>query len=258
MNHVAVITGGSNGIGYALAKIHACRGNDLVLVARDQEKLHAAQNYLEQEFNVTVKTISADLADPATPRKIYDQLKQDGIVIEFLINNAGFGGYGLFYERPLAKDLEMIAVNIRAVTELTRLFLPDMIARGTGKILNVASTAGMLPGPLQSVYYASKAYVISWSQAIANEVAGKGVTVTVLCSGATATGFAKASGVEKTMLFKNVPLPDTVAAAGYAGMLAGTLVSTPNKLQGFALRYLIPFVPRRWVLRASRRVMDKA
>jgi short-subunit dehydrogenase len=257
MKNVALITGGSSGIGYELAKQHAKTGNDLILVARNQEKLQAAKEYLEHEFKVTVKTIFADLSDPQAPRSIYDELKNEGIAVEYLINNAGFGAYGKFYERDLERDLAMIAVNIRALTELSRLFLPDMVARGRGKILNVASTAGLVPGPLESVYYASKAYNISLSQAMAYDLAGTGITVTALCPSATHTGFAQVSGLENSRLFQNPAQAEKVAAVGYQAMLKGKLVVIPYRAQGILLRYIIPFLPRKFTLFLSARMMDK-
>ncbi|MDG6259157.1 SDR family NAD(P)-dependent oxidoreductase [Glaesserella parasuis] len=191
MKQTALITGASNGIGLELAKIHAKKGGDVVLVARSKEKLAELAHDLANTYGIKATVIAQDLSEPNATQAIFAQTEAQGITVDILINNAGFGGHGRFFERDLAKEQQMIQVNITTLTELSHFYLKGMVERRCGKILNVSSTAGFLPGPLQAVYYATKAYVTSFSQAIAEEVAEFGVTVTALCPGAVATGFVK-------------------------------------------------------------------
>lgn len=223
MKNAALITGASSGIGKELAYIHAAKGGDLVLIARSEDKLKTLQKELEAKFNVQVLYIAKDLTDNNAAADIYDQLKQKGIQIEYLINNAGFGGLGKFHEREWEQDLSMINLNIVALTALTRKFLPDMVARNSGRVLNVSSTAGLMPGPLQAVYYATKAYVNSFSNAIAEELSDTKITVTALQPGATETEFGKISGMDKTVMFKDTASARDVAQAGYNAMMNGEL-----------------------------------
>src|SRR5437764_19295 len=222
----ALITGASGGIGYELAKLFARDHHDLVLVARSAEKLGQVATELKTH-GVTVKTVALDLAAAPAPKFLFDQLQSEGTTIDILVNNAGYGAFGDFAQMPEVEIRGQLDLNIRALTELTRLFLPPMMARRTGRIMNVASTAGFQPGPLMAVYYATKAYVISLSEAIANELKGSGVTVTCLCPSATDTGFQKRAGSENSVLFKKLhPMdPKTVALDGYRGLMEGkTLV----------------------------------
>ncbi|OOF45837.1 SDR family NAD(P)-dependent oxidoreductase [Rodentibacter trehalosifermentans] len=257
MNKTALITGASNGIGLELAKIHAQKGGDLVLVARSQEKLSQIAQDLKQQFGVKVWTIAQDLARPQAAQTIFDETEAKGIQVDILINNAGVGGHGRFFERDLAKEGQMIQLNITALTELSHLYLQAMIARKSGKILNVSSTASFMPGPLQAVYYATKAYVTSFSQAIAEEVREFGVTVTALCPGAVATGFVEAGGLEDIEAWKHAKSPQSVAEYGYQAMLKGELVAFNESKLKFALEWIIPFLPRKMVLKMSRTAMEK-
>ncbi len=175
-----LITGASGGIGYELAKLFARDHHNLVLIARSSDKLAQVAKEL-QAHGVTVKTIALDLAEPPAPKFLFDQLQREGVAIDILINNAGFGAFGDFAQMPEQEILGQIDLNITALTALTRLFLPPMVQRRSGRIMNVASTAGFQPGPLMAVYYATKAYVISFSEAIANELHDSGVTVTCFC-----------------------------------------------------------------------------
>src|SRR5262252_4477634 len=175
---------------------------DLVLVARNKKKLDELAHDLTAAFGITARVLARDLAKPATPGKIAAELAEAGVEIETLVNNAGFGVYGSFVKTDPAQDLEEIQVNIAAVTHLTGLFLPAMVERRRGRILNVASTAAFQPGPLMAVYYASKAYVLSFSEALANELSGSGVTVTALCPGPTITNFRERAGTGKVRLSK--------------------------------------------------------
>lgn len=219
----ALITGSYGGLGTQFVKIHASNGGDLVLVGRSKEKLETQKAEITKKYNITAHVIAIDLSKPEAAQTIYDTCKTNGWTIDYLINNAGFGGQGKFIERSMEQDMSMIAVNIETPTRLAKLFLPDFVKRGHGKLLNVSSTAAVMPGPLQAVYYATKAYVTNWSEALWRETKGTGVTVTVLMPGAMQTGFINSGNLSSTQLFANAVKPDSVAKAGYEGMLDGKL-----------------------------------
>ncbi|MFR4968624.1 SDR family NAD(P)-dependent oxidoreductase [Lactobacillus kalixensis] len=219
----ALITGSYGGLGTQFVNIHASNGGDLILVGRSSDKLEAQKNEVTKKYNVTAHTIAIDLSKPEAAQTIYDTCKNNGWTVDYLINNAGFGGQGEFIERSMEQDMSMIAVNIETPTRLAKLFLPDFVKRGHGKLLNVSSTAAVMPGPLQAVYYATKAYVTSWSEALWRETRDTGVTVTVLMPGAMQTGFISSGNLGSTQLFANAVKPDSVAKAGYEGMLEGKL-----------------------------------
>lgn len=253
----ALITGASSGIGREFARCHAAQGGDLVIVARSQDKLEALKQELEAAQGIAVKVIAADLAQPDVPQAIYDELRADDISVDYLINNAGFGGRGKFHERDWADDLAMINLNITALTALTRLFLPDFVARNSGRILNVSSTAALLAGPLQAVYYATKAYVTSFSNALAGELHDTNVTVTALMPGATESRFGEVSGMDKTPLFQKTASAAEVAQAGYDGMLAGKL----DVIAGvpFSQRVqlaMLPLAPKQMLLKQIRELQQ--
>jgi uncharacterized protein len=253
-----LITGASSGIGLELARVAAAKGHDLVLVARTEEKLRELARELHERYGVRAEVIAADLSRPGTAAEIVSRIETLGIQIDALVNNAGFGAYGPFTETALATELQIIHVNIVALTELTKRLLPGMIARRAGRILNVASTAAFLPGPLMAVYYATKAYVLSFSEAIANELAGTGVTVTALCPGPTASGFQAAANLEESKLVAGRTLATSrqVAQDGYDAMMAGrTLVVSgwSNKLVAQMPRLL----PRRVVAAIVRGVQER-
>ena len=257
MNRVALITGASSGIGAQLARIHAERGGDLVVVARSEGKLHELKNELETTHGVQVSVIAKDLTLAESAQQIYDEVKSRDIEVKYLINNAGFGGRGRFHERPWEDDLAMIQLNIVALTTLCRLFLPEFVARNSGRILNVSSTASLLPGPLQAVYYATKAYVTSLSNAIAEELHDSRVTVTALLPGATATDFGRASGMDETALFKNPASPQSVAQAGYDAMLGGKLqVISGVTFSQRAMLTALPFTPKKLLLAQVRKMQE--
>jgi short-subunit dehydrogenase len=222
MKNVALVTGGSGGIGKELALEHAKAGGDLVIVARRPDALKAVAEVIESDYQVKVMAIAKDLSAPGAVRDVFDEVKAAGVQVKILVNNAGFGGQGLFWERPYGLDAEMIDLNVRALTELCRLYLPEFVARREGRIMNVSSVAGFFPGPLQAVYYASKAYVNFFSEALSSELEGTGVTVTILLPTATDSGFAGTAGLDKTDLFKGkLSDPAVVAKIGYEGMMAG-------------------------------------
>lgn len=228
-DETVLITGASGGIGLELSKLFAKNGYDLVLVARSSDKLKELKDDLSSQFGVKVIIISKDLSELKAPWEIYEELSGLKINIDILVNNAGFGGAGKFSETVLKRELDMMDVNMTVPVVLTKLFLPGMIERKKGKILNVASTAAFVPGPFMSVYYATKAFVLSWSQALSNEMKGTGVTVTALCPGPTRTGFQKEANVESSRLFSfNVSNVEHVAKKGYNALMRGKAVVIPG------------------------------
>ncbi|MCR9131366.1 MAG: SDR family oxidoreductase [bacterium] len=258
MKKVALITGASSGIGKELAIIHAEHGGDLVLIARRLEKLEQLKAQLENEHGISVHLIVKDLTKHEAPKEIVEELNENGIIVDYLINNAGFGGLGLFHERDWEDDQAMIQLNVMALTELTRRILPGMVDRNSGRILNVSSTAGIVPGPLQAVYYATKAFVNSFSNAIAEELHDTKITVTALLPGATETEFAETSGMDKTSLFdRNVASARMVAEAGYDGMMIGKLdvIAGISSFQKFQL-LISPIMPKKLVLTQIRKLQE--
>jgi short-subunit dehydrogenase len=254
----ALITGASSGIGLELAKIFAQHHIALVLVARSEDKLNELANDLKNQYNIPVLVIAKDLSDYNNSKTLFDQCDQQNIQIDYLINNAGFGDFGLFAESDWNKQLQMINVNITSLTYLTRLFLPGMIERKYGKIMNVASTAAFQPGPTMSVYYATKAYVLHFSEAIANELKGTGVTVTALCPGATQSGFQSAANMHESKMIKGKKLPssDAVAKYGYKAMMKGKAVAI-HGLGNYLLANSVRLAPRSVVVKIARYIQDK-
>ena len=256
-NKTALITGGSAGIGFELARQFAAHGHDLVLVARNTDQLEAAAGKIEGKYGVTVRTLAMDLADADAPQQLFDRLSADGVEIHYLINNAGFGLGGEFADTDIERELDMIQVNAASVVHLTKLFLPAMLKRRKGRIMNVASTAAFQPGPLHSIYYATKAFVLSFSEAIHEELRKTGVTVTALCPGPTRTEFFERAGTNKTRLFTQAAMAtaEDVAHFGYGAMMRGKSVAIPgigNKLMIQAER----FTPRVVVTRIARIVQE--
>lgn len=245
----ALITGASGGLGEEFAKLCAQDGNDLVLVARNKEKLTALGESLAKAYGIRATVIAADLSIAGGVRTIVDELNAKNCSVDILINNAGFGAYGLFAETDFTQEKSLIAVNIAALTELTKALLPPMVQRGSGKILNVASSAAFLPGPLMAVYYASKGYVMQLSVALSVELKGSGVTVTCLCPGPTATGFETHAHMEQSKLFHWGTMDAmTVAEIGYAAMKRGkplVVSGLRNKVGAFLTRFASrPFAAR--------------
>ncbi|MEM9602471.1 MAG: SDR family oxidoreductase [Pseudomonadota bacterium] len=258
MPNTALITGASGGIGLELARIHAQRGGALVLVARSQDKLDEIADSLSQAHGVDVTVIAQDLSRSGAAQAIFEQTEALGLQIDTLINNAGFGGHGVFHGRDLAAEQRMMQVNMVSLTDLTHLYLQGMVARKQGRVLNVSSTASFMPGPLQAVYYATKAYVTSFSQAIAEELSEHNVTVTALCPGAVATGFVAAGDLEGVDIFKTAKSAESVARCGYDAMEAGELVAFNEGKLKFLLNWVIPLLPRKTVLAMSRKAMEKS
>jgi short-subunit dehydrogenase len=253
----ALVTGASGGIGEELARLFAADGHDLVLLARSRDKLARLSEELGGKHGVAARVMVSDLARPEAPREIFEELTGAGVTVDALVNNAGFGSYGLFAETELKSELELLQVNVVALTHLSKLFLPGMIARRRGYLMNVASTAAFQPGPLMAVYYASKAYVLSLSEALANECAGTGVVVNALCPGPTETGFVAAAGMGDSKLFDRAVMDArTVAEAGYRGLLAGKTIVIPG-LRNNLLARSIGFFPRHLVTRVVRGIQEK-
>ncbi|MEM6721156.1 MAG: SDR family oxidoreductase [Bacteroidota bacterium] len=257
MKKIALITGASSGIGKEFARIHAEKGGDLVIVARSENKLKALKEELETAHKVNVMVITKDLTHPNAPKEIYDEVKAANIKVDYLINNAGYGGRGRFDQRELQTDLNMIQLNVSALTALTHHFLQDFVQRNDGKILNVSSTASLMPGPLQSVYFATKAYVTFFSNAIAEELRETNITVTNLMPGATETEFASVSGMDKTDLFEKTVSARSVAEDGYNSMLKGDLdiISGLTSSQKFLMK-MIPFMSKKSILKRIRKMQS--
>ncbi len=252
----ALITGASSGIGLALARVFAADGIDVILSARSEDKLHALAKEVREKYRVKARVIAADLSLPGEAQKIYDRVVEQ---VDYLVNNAGFGVYGGFAETDWMAEAAMLQVNIVALTQLTKLFLPGMIARGRGKILNVASTAAFQPGPMMAVYFATKAYVLSFSEAIARELKGTGVSITALCPGATETGFQRAAGATGSRVFDSRTLPTgaDVAAYSYKALQRQKRVAIHgaiNKMLAFGVRLL----PRRAVVAITKTLISRS
>ncbi|MEC9432399.1 MAG: SDR family oxidoreductase [Pseudomonadota bacterium] len=257
MKNLALITGASSGIGAELARLHATRGGDLALTARRADRLDALAEELTRAHGVRVLTLPEDLADEAAPARIRERLAAEGALPDLLVNNAGFALRGRFHEQDWTRNREMIQVNTVAPAALARAFLPDFVARGSGRILNVASTAALMPGPLQAVYFASKSFLLSFGCALAEELRDTGVTVTTLLPGATESEFAATSGMDRTPLFDRTTPAAEVARIGYEAMMAGKLEVfagvTPRRR---LLMRLAPLLPRRFVLESVRKLQE--
>lgn len=253
----ALITGASGGIGEAFARKMAASAYNVILVARSADKLHALEQELAAAYNITATGLPYDLTDAAAPQAIYDTLQAQALTVDLLINNAGYATYGKFHEAELQKELNMIQLNITTLVDLTHRFLPGMVARRHGRILNVASTAAFQAGPLMAVYYASKAFVLSFSEALANELEGTGVTVTALCPGPTASGFQARAAMEESKLVQSgLMTAEAVVERGYAGLLAGETVVIPglyNQVGTLAARLL----PRKLMTRTVRNMQER-
>jgi uncharacterized protein len=253
----ALITGASFGIGLELARIFAREGYNLVLVARSADKLRQLASELEKSHGTRSLILAADLSEPGASAYVLDQTTRASIQVDVLVNNAGFGQYGMFAENDLEECLRQIQLNVTTLTHLTRLYLPAMIERRNGKVLNVASTAAFQPGPLMAVYFATKAYVLHFSEALGNELQDSGITVTCLCPGATATEFHKRAGTTGLRLLKFGSMDAvTVAEGGYRGLMAGK----PVVISGFKnwlLSQSVRFSPRSMVTAIARKIQER-
>ncbi|HWD90766.1 MAG TPA: SDR family oxidoreductase [Verrucomicrobiae bacterium] len=243
MKETALITGAASGIGLALAKEFAKNGHNLVLTSRVQTELREVAAELTSQHNIQVGTIPADLEQPGAAEQLREAVQREGIIIDILVNNAGLGYRGKFWEIPLEDQLRIVRVNIEAVVRLTHLFLPPMINRNNGRILNTASIAGFEPGPLMAVYHASKAFVLSFTEAIATELEETDITVTALCPGATDTDFFPKAGMMDTKAFQKGPVmaPQEVADIAYKALMRGdrtVVAGGANKAMVFARRFM--------------------
>jgi uncharacterized protein len=245
LNKTALVTGATSGIGLELTKLFAADCYNLVLVARDEQRLRQIVAVLPKKHHSLTKVIATDLSIAGNAEKIHRQLQDEGITADLLVNNAGFGLTGAFLETDLQRELAMIQLNVVSLVILTKLLARDMVQRRCGKILNVASTAAFQPGPFMTIYYASKAFVLSFSEALAEELKDTGVTITALCPGPTATEFAKRSDAQGSKLFASRMIPvmnaTTVAEIAYRGLMRGRRIIIPgliNRIGVQALRLL--------------------
>ena len=251
-----LITGASSGIGHQLARHFAADKSRLIVLSPDQDRLESVASQLRKEYGVDVQTLVMDLTDPTAPQAIFDQLTGQGIDVDVLVNNAGFGAQGHVVDLPIERQLNMIQLNVTAVTHLTRLFLPKMIERGRGGVLNIGSTGSYQPGPNAAVYYATKAFVLSFTEALAEELAGSKLHITCLTPGPTATGFGTDSGMADTVVFRfNLMNVVKVARMGYQGFRRGKVVVVPGMLNRFLI-LLVRLLPRVVVRKIVKRMQS--
>lgn len=255
MNQWALITGGSAGIGHELAKVFAAHKFDLVLVARNEARLKQVADELRAAHSIEKKILVKDLSLPTAPQEIFDALRDTPVSV--LVNNAGFGWRGAFAEGDLLQNtLDMMHVNMDSLVALTRLFLPSMLARKSGRIMNVASTAAFQPGPFSNIYFATKAFVFSFSTALSEELAGTGVTVSALCPGTTRTEFFERAGMQTFRRNMVMMDADVVAQIGYDGLMRGKRIVIPGLLNKITAR-LAPCLPTRFTARIVRKINGK-
>jgi len=249
-----LVTGASSGIGLELARCFAADGCRLALVARKGDALEALAMELRKAHKIQAQVFTADLAHPEAPLRLLAHLQSAGIKVDVLVNNAGFGAQGKFADLPLGRQLEMLQVNITSLTHLTGLLLPGMIERRRGGILNVASTAAFQPGPGMAVYYATKAYVLSFSEALAEELAGTGVTVTASCPGPTATNFGAAANMKTLGLVKKISMSaKLVAQISHRAFRRGSVVAITGFRNQFPT-FLVRLFPRMVVRKITKRL----
>ncbi|RIW38898.1 SDR family oxidoreductase [Bacillus salacetis] len=257
-NKAVIITGASSGLGAEFAKQFAKRKFDIVLTARSENKLKELAQQLESSYGIKAYTVPLDLSQSGSAMKLYETVASLGVTADILINNAGFGLFGEFEETEMQKELDMIEVNITALTELTKYFGKDMVSRKSGKILNVASTAAFQPGPLMAVYYATKAYVLSLSEALANEWEGNGVKVAALCPGATETGFSSTAELSQSKLFQSgVMKADEVVEQAVNSLLETNKTVIIPGFKNKMLASSVRFMPRKMVPSIVRKVQER-
>ena len=259
MSKTALITGASKGIGKELALIFAQNKINLVLVARSSEILSEFKEHLQTNYSISVLVVTKDLCSPSSAQELFSEIKDNQIEIDYLVNNAGFGDYGLFADTSWERYEKMISLNVTTLTHLSHLFITDWKGRKSGRILNIASTAAFQPGPMMAVYFATKAFVLNLSEALGQELKNDNITITTLCSGPTHTSFGAESKMNASDVVKNVKIANAkdVAALGYKSMMKGkstVIHGSINKLAPFAIR----FMPRRWITKLSERVMRKS
>lgn len=256
MKKWALITGGANGIGYELAKI-LCKDNyNLVLIDINHKMLCERENQLSNNFGNRIVALTIDLTKTNAALEIYNKVSELKIEIDILINNAGFGMFGFFANTSWDQEMKMIQLQIVAPTQLIKLFLPDMLKQKGGKILNVASMAAFQPGPLMSVYYSTKAYLLSFSHSVANEIRGTGVSMTVLCPGMTKTGFQAAIGNDNPKIQLNIASSENVAQYGYRAMMKGKRIAIPGIINK-SIVLIQQFLPTRFVTQMVRQLQEK-
>ena len=255
-NKTALVTGAASGLGFEFSLLLAKDSYNLILVDMDAAKLEKVKNHIQKSYNSQIVMLIKDLSKPNIAQEVYEHVEE--IPIDILINNAGFGLFGAFSDTKWQRESEMLNLHISTTTQLTKLILKGMVDRGNGKILNISSLAAFLPGPLMAIYYASKAYILSFSQAIANELKGTGVTVTALCPGQTKTSFQEAvsSTSSKNKEAFNMACPIEVAKYGYVAMLKGKTVAIPGRFNKF-LATLSRFVPRKMTTSIVRKIQEK-
>lgn len=257
MVKAGLITGASSGIGKELARIHASRGNNVILVARRLDALNTLANELIEKYSIEAHVFGADLSNLEEVAQLIESIKSTGIFINFLFNNAGFGGWGKFADRLASDDQQMIAVNIQALNMLTHGFLPDMIEKNEGKILHTASTAGFIPGPLQATYFATKAFVVSLTKATNYELRNTNVSVTALCPGPVKTEFEFAAGMGNSKMFENGADAYTTALKGYKAMIKGKTIIISDFGFRILIKYLSPFIPDWFILKVVEKIQSK-
>lgn len=255
MSKSVLITGATTGIGYELAKLFAKDKFDIIIIARNEVKLKETTAELQKEFNVNVKFISKDLSVRNSAKEIYSELQGENISPEVLVNNAGFGSHGAFSESDPENDIDMINLNITSLVTLNRLFLNDMLKKNSGRIMNVASTAAFQPGPYMAVYYATKAFVLSFSEAVSEELSGTNVTVSCLCPGPTETEFQYRAGIKETKMMNRksftVMTAEEVALIGYESLMKGKRTIIPG-LVNKSGAFLVRFLPRKLIAKITR------
>lgn len=258
-NQTALITGASGGIGMEFAKLLAGKGYNLVLVARSEDKLLDLKNHLEREQKIKINVVALDLSVSDSAQELFEQLQKQQIRVDVLINNAGFGEYGKFTELAWKRQHEMIELNVTTLTHLTHLFVPQMLERKNGRVLNVASTAAFQAGPYMGIYFATKAFVLSFSEALATELEGTGVTVTSLCPGPTDSNFKVAANMGRSSLFNSplkIPSSQEVAEFGYRAMERGETVAVHGAINNLMVAST-RFVPRSLLRKITVQIVGK-
>lgn len=255
---VTIITGASSGIGLELAWILARNNNHLLLIARSKEKLQKLSQDITEKYQVSVDYLIKDLSRADSAQEVFNYCQENNLQVDILINNAGFGDFNLFINGDIKKQLAMINLNIYTLVYLSHLFLPNMIKQGHGKIMNIASTAAFQPGPLMSVYYASKAFVLHFSEAIANELKPNNITVTTICPGPTASNFKQTANLDNSRLMKKRKLPSAkmVAEFAYKAMMKGRVVAIYG-FKNYLLTKLVNIMPRSIVVKIVRKLQEE-